>query len=115
MPVSEGARDASACSRDTRSQRSSQRIAIITKTFFLAKDPNPITAVILRDHAPDLRFRPGGAVGGLVGPAQAKWLHPSGGNATGSIATTYCSSGLTGWTSDRCQAALMALVIVSTE
>jgi len=85
------------------------------RLFFLAKDPNPITAVILRDHAPDLRFRPGGAVGGLVGPAQAKWLHPSGGNATGSIATTCCSSGLTGWTSDRCQAALMALVIVSTE
>jgi hypothetical protein len=51
--AAQGARNASACSRDVRSERSSQRIAMITKIFFTAKDFYLIGAKNFRDHVSD--------------------------------------------------------------
>jgi hypothetical protein len=51
--LAKGARNASARSRDVRSQRSFQRAALITKTFFMAKDPYLIGTSNFRDHGVD--------------------------------------------------------------
>jgi hypothetical protein len=49
-PLGKGACDASARSRDFGLHWADERIAMITKTFIVAKDPNRIGAPILRDH-----------------------------------------------------------------
>jgi hypothetical protein len=47
------ARGAPARSRDVGSHRSTKRTAMITKTFFMAKDPYRIGASNFRDHGYD--------------------------------------------------------------
>jgi hypothetical protein len=70
--LAKGARDAAVRSRDVGSQRSSQRIAMITKVFFMPKDIYLIGAKILRDHGTDQSLPLGSAVRGPPGPTSAK-------------------------------------------
>jgi hypothetical protein len=49
---------------------------MITKTFFLAKDPYRMTAPILHDHGPDQLFPSGEAVGGFLGGGAGPDLVP---------------------------------------
>jgi hypothetical protein len=52
-PVAKRARGVLARSRDVRSRPTAQRTAMITKIFFMAKDPHLIAASNFRDHGID--------------------------------------------------------------